>query len=138
AVVEDQPVGTRRHEDLRTIGADKPVSRSRQEEPAVRIRLAQARTEPSVAQGKRAGEAVIEGKVGFGPVTHCDGPAGAHEAVVATVVVLDVAGVPVLTRSLGELAGARHPERTDDVALVVPVRGPRAAVVVERESVTAA
>src|SRR5207244_6329364 len=65
-------------------------------------------------------------------------PAGAHETVVATVVVLDVAGVPVLARRLRELTGARHPERTDEVALIVTVGGRRAAVVVEREAVTAA
>ena len=110
--VEDRS-GLRVVDDVPGQVVHKPVGRTRDEEPAVRERRAQAGAEPVIGQRERPREPVVEGQVLFGPVAHRHGRVaagqrfghGGGEAVVAPVRVLDMAGPPVLAGVVLDLGG---------------------------------
>ena len=116
---------------------DRAERRPAQQEAAVRVRLAETRREPAVAQRERLREAVIEGDVAPVPVAHRRGSArAAHEPVHGAVVPLDVHRVPVLAERVC-LARVRHVKGRTSLAVHVGVAGGGLAAVVEREAVAA-
>ena len=93
--------------ERRVVGGDRPRRRPGEEEAAVRVRLREHGAEVPLAEREVLRERVREGDVRIVPVAHRDRAAGADEAVVATVVIGDVARVPCLRGLAIELA-RRH------------------------------
>ncbi len=120
------------------LGGHDPGCGTCDQEAPVRVGLREGRAEVAVAHRERLRQAVVEGDVGLVPVAHGYGPAGADEAVVATVVERVVARNPVLPGRPVELARRGHVEGAQEPSVLHGVRVEGPAVAVEREPVAAA
>ena len=109
------------------------VCRSGHEESTVGERRAETGGEPAVGERKCPGQAVVEGQVVLGPITHGHPgisvvvlPFGAaHEAIVAAVAVLFVAGIPRLAGHADVLLGRGQTMGGDQLSVARRVDGRR-------------
>ena len=119
--VEDRAVRRGQMERCGDVRRNESGGRAGEEEPAVRVRLAQRRAEEPLTDREVLDERIGERQVALVPEAHRDWAARPDEAIVAPAVVRLVAGVPGLSRDVRELTWRAGVLRKDLLAVRIPV-----------------